>query len=247
MENKKLDAGKRRKAGGLRIFIKPRFHGKSFFKAPKPNIDSENSLVNNIPSTSNLNASTSSKKLTLLNHKATTVSTKRTSLPNNKLNFPHCYIMLDSFVLKSIIDEIAMCPECQSRSIELSTDLSRKKGLSVLFEFTCTDSVCSWSKRVYTSQEIDDESHRQYQWDVNMSSIIVMKEIGKGHAALTTFCGFMNLPPPMHKKTFHDIQRNILVAYKQVALNFMNRAAVEIKQGLGENKTDITVSCDGTW
>lgn len=37
------------------------------------------------------------------------------------------------------------------------------------------------------------------------------------------------------------------MAYKQVALNFMNKAAVEIKQGLGENKTDITVSCDGTW
>ena len=129
--------------GGSRIFKKRRFHGKSFFKAPEPNIDSENSFVNSIPSTSNLDASTSSKKLTLLNHKATTVSTKRTSLPNNKSNFPHCYIMLDSFVLKSIIDEIALCPECQPRSIELSTDLSRKKGLSVLLEFTCTASVCS--------------------------------------------------------------------------------------------------------
>ena len=51
MENKKLDAGKRRKAGGSRIFKKRRFHDKSFFKAPEANIDSENSLVNNIPST----------------------------------------------------------------------------------------------------------------------------------------------------------------------------------------------------
>ena len=95
--------------------------------------------------------------------------------------------MLDSFVLKSIIDEIAMCPECQSRSIELSTDLSRKKGLSVLLEFTCTASVCSWSKRVYTSQEIDDESHGQYQSGVNMRSIIAMREIRKGA------CCFNNL------------------------------------------------------
>ena len=41
-----------------------------------------------------------------------------------------------------------------------------------------------------------------------------MQETGKGHTALSTFSGLMNLPPPsMQIKSFNEIQDN----YKQIA------------------------------
>ena len=38
-----------------------------------------------------------------------------------------------------------------------------------------------------------------------------MREIGKGHTALKTFCGFMNMQPPMQIKSFNDMQQNYCI------------------------------------
>ena len=86
------------------------------------------------------------------------------------------------------------------------------------------------------------------QADINVSATVAMREIGKDHAALTAFCRFMNLPPPMQKKYFHDILEKLHVAYKQVALESMNCAATEIREKTMNFYTDnasidITVSC----
>ena len=43
-------------------------------------------------------------------------------------------------------------------------------------------------------------------FDINTRIIIAFREIGKGFTALLSFCGFMNIPPPMTQKSFGDIQ-----------------------------------------
>ena len=40
-------------------------------------------------------------------------------------------------------------------------------------------------------------------FEVNYRSVLAMHEIGKGHTALSTLCGYMNIPEP-----FQDIRKN---------------------------------------
>ena len=55
---------------------------------------------------------------------------------------------------------------------------------------------------VATSDYIDkDVGSAQIPYDINLRSVVDFSEMGKGHRAMETFCGFMNMPSPMTKKT----------------------------------------------
>ena len=77
-----------------------------------------------------------------------------------------------------------------------------------------------------------------------------MRIIGRGRAALTKFCAFINMPGPVAKKSFQMHVKAIARVSKQVAEAEMEKAVEEIRAAanVGKNETmDITVSCDGTW
>ena len=59
---------------------------------------------------------------------------------------PHCFIFIDTDILKSIITLLAVCPDCNSKSIRIDSDLSKKKGLSLNLNFVCTTTTCHWEK-----------------------------------------------------------------------------------------------------
>ena len=59
-------------------------------------------------------------------------------------------------------------------------------------------------------------------------SVIALREIGKGYTSLKTFCGLMNIPPPMTRKTFLELQTNVAQIY-MVAQDAMISAANEIR------------------
>ena len=46
-------------------------------------------------------------------------------------------------------------------------------------------------------------------FEINNHVIIAMREIGRGHTALKTFCGVMNMLPPMQIISFNEMQQNI--------------------------------------
>ena len=88
-----------------------------------------------------------------------------------------------------------------------------------------------------------------------------MREIGKGHTALSTYCDYMNIPEPMNKKAFQDIQgKNFIVFIDRqycAKTRSMLRAAKELQvnnseEELENSDTKIdeiaikTVSCDET-
>lgn len=52
-------------------------------------------------------------------------------------------------------------------------------------------------------------------FEVNYYSVLAMREIGKGHTALSTYCGYMNIPEPMNKKAFQDIQEKLHCVYTE--------------------------------
>ena len=172
---------------------------------------------------------------------------------------PSCFLLFDSDILKSIFGLLGTCPECDNKSIDINSDLSEKKGLSVLLNFICTTPTCLWNRSFHTSKEVKTDGRGKSPFEINHRALIAMREIGKGHTALSTFCGFMNMPQPMNVKPFNDMQENISNVYKEVANTSMKNAANEFRftdddehnavdVSLDDNKvTDITVSCDGTW
>ncbi|GFW68220.1 uncharacterized protein TNCV_1881001 [Trichonephila clavipes] len=72
-----------------------------------------------------------------------------------------------------------------------------------------------------------------------------MRTIGQGHAAMTTFCGVMDFPPPVAEKSYNNIINKLQLCSKEVAEASMQSAALE--EVTLTNSSDIIISGDGTW
>ena len=83
-------------------------------------------------------------------------------------------------------------------------------------------------------------------FDINTRSIIAMREIGKGHTALKTLCGYMNISPPMTPKTFCDIQDYVISSYIKASEVNMKSAADELRT-VKDEIINTTISTDGSW
>ena len=58
-------------------------------------------------------------------------------------------------------------------------------------------------------------------FEINNHVIIAMREIGRGHTALKTFCGVMNMPPPLQIISFNEMQQKFASVYQDVANDSM--------------------------
>lgn len=167
----------------------------------------------------------------------------------NDVNTSSINLLIDSSILSSILSLVACCPDCQSRDIAVEIDLEKKKGLSVLLDVCCNK--CGWTHQSYTSKTVGPNIHGAKSFEINTRSVIAMREIGRGHASLEKFCGYMNIPPPMRKNAFLENQKKISAGYKTIAEKYMNDAANELRNVSDSvdlnNVEDATVSCDGTW
>ena len=70
---------------------------------------------------------------------------------------------------------------------------------------------------------------------------------------METFCGFMNMPPPMTKKTYHKCIDDIHPIYMKCAANSMKQAAYELREVVlrdeftDEAVADVDISAEGSW
>ena len=81
--------------------------------------------------------------------------------------------------------------------------------------------------------------------EINVRAVYGFRSIGVGHALLTKFCGYLNMPPPMSKNAYEGLSNSIKVASKAVAEKSMADAASRLR---GTNEVaDVGVSVDGTW
>ena len=88
--------------------------------------------------------------------------------------------------MKSIVTIIGACPECKNQ-LEIKTDMSQKKGLSLCLEFKYTK--CEWQKCFYTSKEVNNDNRGTPSYEVNYLSITAMGENGRGYTSLSALCG----------------------------------------------------------
>ena len=86
-------------------------------------------------------------------------------------------------------------------------------------------------------------------FDINLRSMLVFREIGKGHKAMTTFCGFMNLLKPKSKTQYGKVNEKFLKANQDTCHQSCKEAALETNSKLGgssDTVTDCRVSVDRT-
>ena len=135
----------------------------------------------------------------------------------------------DIMIFINLIQEIGRCLLCDTK-LDVNHDLAGRMGLCNFFYINCSSEICDWSKRVATSDYIDkDVGSAQNPYVINLGSVVASREMGKGHRAMETFCGFMNMPPPMTKKSCHKCIDDIHSLYMKCAANFMKQVADELR------------------
>ena len=67
-------------------------------------------------------------------------------------------------------------------------------------------------------------------FDIDLRAIMAFREIGKGHSGLETFCGYMNMPPPMAETTYKETVQFTLHPRYVVAARNMKDAAKEVRR-----------------
>lgn len=66
----------------------------------------------------------------------------------------------------------------------------------------CFIETCEWTEIFHTGKRIENNSKGIKPFELNYWSVLAMHEIGKGHTAWSTFCGYMNIPESINKKSF---------------------------------------------
>ena len=185
-KNPKIDAARRRKTGVSRCFKKCSFKGNRCTK--------NNDLTNTSANTTEHQVSSAMKLI-----KGSSHIEKREQLP---------YLLIDLDIFSQIINVTGLCPSCESKNISFITNPIKRKGLSSCLEFSCQ--YCSaWTKEIYTSKDLKNNSKRKSPFDINVRSVLAMTEIGQGYSTLEKLCGYLNLPPPMQVNAFNETQKTV--------------------------------------
>ncbi|GFT70681.1 SCAN domain-containing protein 3 [Trichonephila clavipes] len=147
------------------------------------------------------------------------------------------YRVFDKTIMFTNIQNFASCKKCGG-DIKLSENCVR--GLSSVFSIECKNckDLCSFrnSKMLGKRKNIPE---------INRRFVYAMRIIGQGHAAMTTFCGVMDFPPPVAEKSYNNIINKLQLCSKEVVEASMQSAALE--EVTLTNSSDIIISGDGTW
>jgi len=218
------------------------FKGNQFYYAdgtPKPKkvvndpvvvADGANTSSGNVVAEEDLNSTISAKKI---------VDVDADVDDNNTDSYLQGYRLIDLSILKEII-ELFCCPVCKHDGhVSIVENKSKRKGLASFLEIKCIN--CNFEFKSYTSKGIEGNLQAM---EVNYRSVYAMRRCGGGQKALQKFCGVMNMPPPVARKSYKNILTKLGVASEKVAKCSMVQAAVDTKEN---GETDIGVSFDGTW
>ena len=103
---------------------------------------------------------------------------------DNITDMGSCFMLLDSDILKSVINLIGSCPKYQKTSVEIISNPAQNKGLSLHLTLMCIEDDCDWNKFIYISQEAKSDNPGAAPIEINYRAIIAMREIGKGFTGL---------------------------------------------------------------
>ena len=91
--------------------------------------------------------------------------------------------------LSQAVSEVGVCSASGS-PLKLKEDLVTRRGLVSKLVIGCTSSVCNKEAEITNPYSSDAKT-------LNARSVRVMRAIGQGQASLESYCGFMDMLPPM--------------------------------------------------
>lgn len=146
--------------------------------------------------------------------------------------------------INQLIKKLA-CTECLQSKLVME---ERRQGLMSIFSITCL--VCT---KKFTATSCNEVSS-QHSNEANLLAVAAARNNGIGFQKMCNFMCNMNLPKPMHLKTYQGIAKNIhQAAMKAVEIN-TNEVAELVRKEYEDNclansdeKTNIAISFDGTW
>ena len=144
--------------------------------------------------------------------------------------------------LSQVVSEVGACSACGA-PLALREDLVTRRGLVSKLVIGCTSSVCDKEAEITNPYSSDAKS-------LNARSVIAMRAIGRGQASLESFCGFMDMLPPMGPSSYSEHNQTLAMLSMEVASENMSAASVHLHRlrGVGPTEViDVAVTCDGTW
>ena len=158
------------------------------------------------------------------------------------------YKLIDTSILSSIFTESTCCSRCKTKGLFLE-ELPNKSGLSESMRIKCKH--CNFIKHFQTSQK------SQKFHEVNLRSVYASQTIGR--TGLVKFCGIMNLPKPVSKRSYNRLQKLLAEKAREITDGMLAKSSKKLfdltkknhpeKIVEHENKeyAKVAVSVDGTW
>lgn len=147
------------------------------------------------------------------------------------------YRIFDIALLFSHLENFLSCKTC-GENISLKEEVVC--GLLSKISVNCDNcaELCSFrnSKMTGPSNKIAE---------VNLRCTYAVRSLGLGYAAMKLFCGLMDLPKPVSKKSYNSSVKKMQKFSSQIAEQSMNNAAREEIELT--NSSCIDISGDGTW
>ena len=164
---------------------------------------------------------------------------------------PENYNFIMNFaVLKAFVCPLLSCPECNSRNVELSDELSLRMGYAHKLRLNCHD--CPYNVDSFTSPECGKSESIQgrRKFEINVRAVVAFREVGKGHESMINISRCLNMYV-ITETTYAALDQSLYhQAYQEAADNSMQLAVREIKTATNDNNSQPTkcrVSFDGTW
>ena len=117
-----------------------------------------------------------------------------------------------------------MSEQLYTSSLKLTDVADKKKGLSSYLKVYCDDCIFFHKFRTFPIVTSNNYIRRGGNtMEINARAVYGTRSIGIGFS-LSTFCGFLNMPPPM-TQTSYNMSNVIKAIYKNAAEKSMSDAA----------------------
>lgn len=96
--------------------------------------------------------------------------------------------------LSQAVSKIGICTKCEA-PLTVREDLATRRGLASKLMICCTNVVCNREVAVCDPYSKESES-------LNTRSVMAMRAIGLGRSSLESFCGLMDMLPPVSPSSY---------------------------------------------
>ena len=148
------------------------------------------------------------------------------------------YEIINFVTVFSTIATFVVCKEC-GENVKFEKDYHRGLG----FKITVTCSKCA-DRFVYSCPT--SVTQKNIVFEINSRIMAVMRYIGIGYSGIELFCGLMDLPVPLVRRSYDVFIKSMRNVAKSVCQLSLNSAMTE-ETSHYENTESLIVSGDGSW